>query len=178
MIVILSVFVLFELSFSQVTAIGHITCEVVRLEPLSIQNISNMEFGNIKNEYNVITIDPVFISGIPQSAKSISRSEISATITEIEISNQNRLPSVFKIEGKSDCTYGISLPSCISIKRIDGLETMLVDGFTSCPSKEGVLNSNGNSAISVGATLHVGIAQTPGLYKSSQGGFDIVVNYN
>jgi len=52
---------------------------------------------------------------------------------------------------------------------------MDADNFTSTPSGTGTLSS-GTQNLTVGATLNVAAAQTPGVYTS--GNFNVTVNYN
>ena len=81
----------------------------------------------------------------------------------------------FTVAGQASYTYAITLPTSCTIT--DGAShNMTVATFTSNPSSTGTLSS-GTQNISVGATLTVAAAQTPGTYTTSTP-FTVSVNYN
>lgn len=85
--------------------------------------------------------------------------------------------AVFAITGEPGYVYTITLPS--SAVTLSGTgstpPTMTVDTFTSNPTSTGTLDATlGTSTLNVGATLHVGANQTPGLYS---GTFSVTVAY-
>lgn len=79
----------------------------------------------------------------------------------------------FHVTGAANATYAITLPSSVTLE--SGLNTMLVDTFTSDPTPTGTLDGTGNQTLNVGATLHVPTGQATGNYSHS---FDVTVAYN
>jgi hypothetical protein len=162
---------------SQVTVVGHITCEVI--SPITINNVSRLEFGSIQKskENKELTVFPALTSSNESMIIRFNNtSEITATITESLLDNQFSFPATFNLSGGPNSVYNISLPSYVLITRIGGNEGMIVNSFTSLPSKKGKLDNTGIGAISVGATLNINGNQTPGLYKSISN-FEITVSY-
>jgi hypothetical protein len=53
---------------------------------------------------------------------------------------------------------------------------MTIDTWVSNLGASNTIDSDGTKTLLVGATLHVGIAQAPGLYTSAS--FDVTVGYN
>ena len=84
----------------------------------------------------------------------------------------------FDITGEPNYTYSITLPSTDhTITHSGGVETMIVNGFTSSPTPTGTLDGAGAETVTVGATLNVAGSQLSGLYVSLTP-FDVTVNYN
>lgn len=80
----------------------------------------------------------------------------------------------FDLTGTPNATFSITLP--ISAVLSDGgVNTMMVDNFTSSPTGSGVLDSSGKMTLYVGATLNVGGNQTIGGYT---GQMTVTVDYN
>lgn len=81
----------------------------------------------------------------------------------------------FTVSGTSNALYDITLPADGTVFLSDGAAgSMAVNGFTSSPSVSGMLSGGGTQTLTVGATLSVGNAQTPGSYSGS---FNVTVNY-
>lgn len=82
-------------------------------------------------------------------------------------------PATFTVTGDPNTAYGITLPGAISLTGGGG--SMMVDTFTSSPSGSGNLGTGGTQVLSVGATLHVGVAQRSTAYS---GTCDVSVAYD
>jgi len=82
-------------------------------------------------------------------------------------------PSSFDVTGSADSTYAITLPTSITLLGVG--PPMVVDGFVSDPSGNGLLSPQGTQTFPVGATLHVGVNQPAGEYT---GTFDVNIAYN
>lgn len=79
----------------------------------------------------------------------------------------------FTVSGAPTFTYAITLPTSINIDF--GMETMVVDNFTSDPSGTGAIGGGGTQTLNVGATLNLGANQAVGTYS---GTFMVTVAYN
>lgn len=77
------------------------------------------------------------------------------------------------VTGEPNLTFSIVLPSSATLG--SGGSSMTVDSFTCAPSGSGSLGPAGSAEIRVGATLHVGSAQSQTSYSGS---FDVTVAYN
>lgn len=83
-------------------------------------------------------------------------------------------PATFDIQGTANASFAITLPA--SIVLIDGSSNkMTVNGFTSTPLTNGVLDSSGQLPLYVGATLNVDNNQPYGTYT---GQMAVTVEYN
>lgn len=81
----------------------------------------------------------------------------------------------FTISGTPSALFDITLPANGTVFLSDGAAgSMALNNFTSSPSVSGVLSGGGTQTITVGATLTVNSAQTPGSYSGS---FIVTVNY-
>jgi len=84
----------------------------------------------------------------------------------------------FTVSGTPTATFTITLPADGTVFLSGSTSgSMALNGFTSSPpntASAGVLSGGGTATISVGATLTVGNAQTPGSYG---GNFNVTVNY-
>jgi hypothetical protein len=162
---------------SQVTTVGHVTCEVI--SPLRINNVSRLEFGDIEKtkENKELVVSPVLTTSSELTiVDSNNKSEITANIIESSTTSNFSFPATFNLSGEPNSIYNISLPSSILITKIGGTESMVVNSFTSMPTRSGKLDNIGIGAISVGAKLNINGDQTPGLYKSTTS-FEVCVNY-
>ena len=84
----------------------------------------------------------------------------------------------FTVSGTKSTAYTITLPagSVSTTTFPNGASAMLIDTWTSDPATTaGALDGNGSQTIKIGATLHLGAAQTAGDYTAS---FTVMVNYN
>lgn len=80
----------------------------------------------------------------------------------------------FDLTGTPNATFSITLPAS-SVLSDGGVNTMLVDNFTSSPSSSGVLDSSGKMTVYVGATLNIRSNQAVGAYS---GQMTVTVDYN
>lgn len=81
----------------------------------------------------------------------------------------------FTVSGTADAVYAITLPADGTVFLSSGSHRMAINGFTSSPSVTGKLSLGGTQPLSIGATLTVDSAQTPGSYAGS---FPVTLNYN
>ena len=81
----------------------------------------------------------------------------------------------FTVSGTADAVYAITLPADGTVFLSSGSHRMAINGFTSSPSVTGKLSLGGTQPLSIGATLTVDSAQTPGSYTGS---FPVTLNYN
>lgn len=81
-----------------------------------------------------------------------------------------------RINGDSNATVVITLPSSITIEKGSTGNTMVIDNFTMNVSNVTNLSGQGRKTIRIGATLHIGTAQTKGNYNDSNS-FSVNVEY-
>ncbi|SDM97792.1 DUF4402 domain-containing protein [Vreelandella arcis] len=82
----------------------------------------------------------------------------------------------FTVTGDTEATYTTQLPGNDFVTLTGPGSDMVINDFTGAPSGAGgQLSAGGSQALTVGGTLNVGIAQTPGDYTGS---FSVIVNYN
>ena len=155
-------------SFAQVTASANATATIVT--PITIAKVTDMNFGNIAVQSGVGGTVTLSASATPTrtpgGAGGVTLPAVTGTVQS----------ALFDINGTPNYTFAITLPST-ALTITSGLNTMLVDLFTSSPSPTGALNGSGYCALYVGATVNVGAGQAPGIY-TSQTPFDVTVNYN
>lgn len=82
----------------------------------------------------------------------------------------------FQIIGEPKAYVIITLPSSITIEKGTSGNTMTVDNFTMNQTNPVKLSSQGKKTVNVGATLHIGTAQTKGNYND-QNSFSYNVEY-
>ncbi|HEY0953308.1 MAG TPA: DUF4402 domain-containing protein [Roseateles sp.] len=81
----------------------------------------------------------------------------------------------FTVSGTPSAMFDITLPADGTVFLSDGASgSMALNNFISSPATSGMLSGGGTLTVSVGATLTVGNAQTPGSYSGS---FNVTVNY-
>jgi len=81
-----------------------------------------------------------------------------------------------RINGDAGATVVITLPSSITIEKGTSGNTMIVDNFTMNVSNVVNLSGQGRKTVRIGATLHIGTAQTKGNYNDSNS-FTVDVDY-
>ena len=155
-------------TFAQATATATATATIIA--PITIANAIDMNFGNVAVQAGASgTAGTVVIApaGTRTRTADVSLPATTGTFTAAS----------FTIEGASEYTYAITIPSAsYIITKATSLETMTVNAFTSSPSTAGVLTS-GSETLNIGATLNVAAGQVPGVYTNASG-FDVKVNYN
>jgi hypothetical protein len=159
--VFLAAVVLFSSRGYAATATSNASAEVIT--PISISNTADLRFG----KFSALTGGTVIIS-----AAGVR----SATGAVVLSSTNAGGAASFDVTGDPNATYAITLPNSATLTHsVDNTKTMTIDTFTSNPSGTGTLSAGGSQALSVGATLTVGNAQTTGSYS---GTFDVSVEYN
>ena len=88
----------------------------------------------------------------------------------------------FDLVGEPGYAYTFDVPTTNTAVTLtnttgSGAETMTADTWTSSLTNPGTLSSGGLATITVGATLHVGASQVPGVYVSGTP-FTVTVHYN
>ena len=79
----------------------------------------------------------------------------------------------FDLTGIPNASFSITLPGSLVLS--DGINSMVVDNFSSSPTPTGVLDGSGQQTLYVGATLNVGASQPFGSYA---GLMSVTVDYN
>lgn len=142
------------------------------INPLKINNTSDLAFGSIVNDDNGGT---VVIS--PDGSR-----ELNLGLSALP-SNTEKSAASYDISGDPDAFFTLTLPGSISIATStdEGAPSMTVDNFTTTVAKNealdyvGQLNDSGTLTIKVGATLNVNALQASGTYT---GTYDVIVAYN
>jgi hypothetical protein len=135
--------------------------------PVSIHQEEDMSFGDMDLEGAAGTVTLTAREGALRPAGGVALPEVAGSVK----------PAAFRVEGESNYTYAITLPSGDYIVKEYATErTMVVNNFVSYPQATGTLTA-GSQTLLVGATLHVGSTPTGGVYTNTSG-FDVTVNYN
>lgn len=152
------------------------TTQVAIVDTLSLVSTKDLEFGSITSNGAAGT---VIVS--PTGVRTATGGAVLAggVFHAAEFAGRGRRNQQVQI------TFGA--PS-ISIKRVGGTETMIVDSFTLSSPPSGTLANLGGPTgryrimpatgifdFPVGARLNVGVNQVPGNYEGS---FSVTVNYN
>lgn len=130
-------------------------------KPITINWVQDLEFGTLAGDGSfagTATINPV------SGAKTVS----GGVYDFGGIHN----PAEFRVRGDRNTPYTITLPGSVTLG--SGGSTMTLSNFTSNPSGFGMLGSNGQSTLTIGATLQVGAGQPAGTYT---GVITITVDY-
>lgn len=152
-------------SFGQASATATSTATIVT--PISIAKDIDMNFGNV-----AVTATPGTVILTPISTRSITGG------TTLPVVTGTVAAASFTVTGMPAYTYAITLPSTdLTITRQTGVETMIVNAFTSSPTPTGTIGAGGTQTLTVGATLNVAAAQVAGVYVSGTP-FSVTVNYN
>jgi len=164
-ITIFSIACSYNSAYAQQTASATATASATIITPISISKTADMNFGNIAVSASA--------GGTVVLAPAGTRT-ITGSVT-LPATTGSPAAAAFTVTGQGNYTYSITLPSSATLT--DGAShNMTVATFTSNPSSTGTLSS-GTQNISVGATLTVAAAQTPGTYTTSTP-FTVTVNYN
>ena len=126
--------------------------------PISISSSGSLEFG---------TAEPTGVAGTVTINPNGTRTASNVILWASSVS-----AVTFNVSGFSSEIYAITLPSSATLTGPSG--TMTVDTFTHDAGGSPALSS-GSDTFNVGATLHVGATQPPGLYT---GTFAVTVGYN
>jgi hypothetical protein len=134
--------------------------------PIAIAWASDMNFGNVGVDAAGGTVD-MTPAGVRTANGGCFLPAVTGTVTA----------GSFTVSGTGGATYSITLPGA-ALTISNGANNMSVDTWTSTPTPTGTIGGGGTQTLSVGATLHVGGSQAPGLYTSAAPGFTVTVNYN
>lgn len=149
-------------SFAQVSATATATATIVA--PIAITKTVDMNFGNVAA--STLAGDVILL---PDNSRTFTGGVrlpvVQGTITAAS----------FTVSGEGTNTFAITLPTTDLVLSSGVSNTLIVNTFTSTPSLTGTLAA-GTQTVTVGATLHVGASQAPGVYTS--GNFTVTVNYN
>jgi hypothetical protein len=135
--------------------------EARSLADIAVNQASRLGFGQI-----VATQAPGTVTVTPAGSRTSSGGTVLG-------SGLGACAAEFTVSGEPNTAYSITLPDAATLTA--GGSFMTVDAFTSRPSGSGVLGPQGTQGMSVGATLHVGIAQPQGSYS---GTYAVTVTYN
>lgn len=150
------------MGYTQTSASATFTTTVTIVEPIGITTNSNMNFARIEaGEGGRVILSPDN-TRTTQGAVYLTQGEPSTAAS-------------FKVFGNDGFTYDLSLPQGDFILR-NGEQEMVIRNFQSDIEGSGSL-TDGQQTVRVGATLEINPDQTPGRY-SSDGGFQVTVNYN
>jgi hypothetical protein len=164
-VTILAVVCSYNSTFAQQTASATATASATIITPISISKTADMNFGNIAVSASAGGTVVLAPAGTRSTTGSVS----------LPATTGSPAAAAFTVTGQGNYTYAITLPSTATLT--DGASHNMTAGtFTSNPSSTGTLSS-GTQNITVGATLTVAAAQTPGTYATSSP-FTVTVNYN
>ncbi len=149
-------------TYGQASATANATATIIA--PIAITNSSALAFGNIA----VSATNPGTVTVAPDG----TRTALNGATLPVVAGTVGA--ATFTVTGEGTSSYAITLPATAVTLTGGGGGTMTVDTFTSTPSGTGTLAA-GTQTVTVGGTLHVGAAQTPGNYTGS---FTVTVNYN
>jgi len=153
-------------AFAQATANASASATIIT--PITISKTIDMNFGNVA--VSASTGGNVVLS------TSSGRTTSGAGGVTLPSTTGTVSAAQFTASGQASFTYAITLASSATLSDGSG-HTMTVGSFVSNPSATGTLSSSGSQTLSVGATLAVTAAQTPGTYTNSTG-VQVTVNYN
>lgn len=151
---------------AQQTATATANTSATIIQPISITKTSDLSFGNVavsNSNAGTVTITP---GGTRSAGGGVT---LPATTGTISVAS-------FDIAGAANYTYAIQLPTDVELDDNDN-HTMEVNTFVSSVGGTGTLDGSGEQTITVGATLNVSAAQTPGVYESDDD-FEVTVYYN
>ena len=160
---VLSTAVLSEAS-AQATATATASANIVT--PISIAQVTNLQFGNVAVSATLGGDVIINTSGVRSSTFGVTLPATTGTVTAAS----------FTVSGHGSYTYAITLPASVIITNGSSV-TMLVDDFVSSPNGTGTLSAGGTQTLNIGATLEVAAAQASGAYLSATP-FSVTVNYN
>ena len=153
-------------SFAQATASANAHATIVT--PIGIAWVDDMNFGNV-----AVTDVAGTVILAPDDSRTITGGVTLPVVTGTVTA------ATFTVTGTPAYTYAITLPTDDHVieNTTAGVQTMIVNVFTSDPTPTGALDGSGTQQLNVGATLNVGALQEAGVYTSVTP-FDVTVNYN
>ncbi|BAX80063.1 DUF4402 domain-containing protein [Labilibaculum antarcticum] len=158
-------------SFAQAERSAAATASATIVQPISILQTDDMNFGNVAVQS---TAGTVILS--PSAVRSTT-----GGVTIPTVGSGAEQAAAFTVTGEGAYTYVITLPTA-DYTISDGAENnMTVNAFTcNGVDTEGVWTgtlASGTFALTVGATLNVDASQLAGVY-TNETGFEVTVNYN
>lgn len=128
---------------------------------IAIAQAANLRFGSVAAGSSIGTVVMTPAGGRSKTG--------GVTLSNVDVGGA----ASFNVTGYSTSTYAITLPAA-ALTIVNGANNMTVDTWTSTPSGTGALTA-GAQTLTVGGTMHVGVAQAAGTYT---GNFDVTVEYN
>lgn len=153
-------------SFAQASATATATGTIIT--PIAITKTIDMNFGNAAVQAGTagtVVLTPNGTGGSRVATGGVTLPNVIGTVSEAS----------FNVTGEGTSTYSITITGA-PLTVTSGANTMTVTAFTSNPTPTGTLTA-GAQTVTVGGTLNVAAAQTPGTYISG-GTFTVTVNYN
>jgi len=144
-------------TFAQITATA--TATAVIQAPLTITNTAALSFGTLA-------------ASTAGTAIVTPAGGISAT-AGVTLTGGTVTAATFTVTGIVDAVYTIGLPASVTLTGPGN--PMVVDNIVSSPATTGTL-AGGTSALTVGGTLNVGLAQAAGTYQNTTD-LTVTVNY-
>lgn len=153
-------------SFGQVSATATSSASATILATLTIENDVPLNFGTIGPHATEAKTVVVTNAGATTGSTATLYSSLGAPAAAGE----------FSITGTPNATFGITYPSAtVNLSGPGTAMTILSASWSGDLGTSSTLDASGNKTLNVGATLNVGIAQTPGDYTGS---YDITIAYN
>ena len=153
-------------SFAQASATASASATIIT--PITIAKNVDMNFGNVAVSAST--------GGTVVLAPAGTRTTGGAGGVTLPSTIGTVAAADFTVSGQASYTYAITLPTTANLSDGSG-HTMAIGSFTSYPSSTGTLSGSGTQDLTVGATLTVAAAQTPGVYTNATG-VPVTVNYN
>lgn len=150
------------MGYAQTSASATFTATVTIVEPIGITTTSNMNFARIEAGEGGRVILAPDNTRTAWGGVHLTHGETGTAAS-------------FEVVGNDGFTYDLSLPQGDLILR-SGDQEIVIRDFQSDLIGSGTL-TGGSQTVRVGATLEVNPNQTPGRY-TSEGGFQVTVNYN
>ena len=162
---VLAALSILALPLASFSADGTGTSTATIVAPITITPVLDLAFGKFSaNGGGTVTVN----------ATTAARSVASGNVALVSQGNTTTA-ATFTIGGAGTAGFDITVPSSpINITHTNSVDQMSVGSFTSNPANSSSL-VGGAKTISVGGTLTIGAAQTPGVYS---GTFTVTVEYN
>ncbi len=149
------------LGYSQNSASANFTASVTIVEPIEIRTVADMNFASI---------DAAKGGAVVLTPDNIRRSE-----GEIILDNAaGQTPAIFEVRGHDQYSYSISIPEKGYLVSQDG-EPIVIKDFNTIADSQ-TFNKE-SQMIRLGATLEIKPGQKPGTYRSASP-LEITVSYN
>lgn len=149
------------LGFSQNSASANFTASVTIVEPIEIRTVSDMNFASIDaSEGGAVILTPD------------NTRLVEGNIVLDEANGQT--PAIFEVKGHNQYSYHIAVPEQAYLVA-DNAEPIIIKDFNAVADSQ-TFNKD-SQTIRLGATLEVQPGQTPGNYRSASP-LEITVSYN